>query len=63
MDIIDTKATDPQPSKKVTNAFDDVIASRKLTMVTKNKAIAKKELIVGETETKAKFIEIKVETS
>ena len=61
-DIIDAQVTDPQPSSKVKESFDDVIASKQRAEAARNDAEAKKVKMIGEAEAEAESVKIKVQT-
>lgn len=61
-DIIDAQVTDPQPSEKVKESFDDVIASKQRAEAAKNDAEAKKVKMVGEAQAESESVKIKVLT-
>lgn len=61
-EIIDILVDEPEPSPEVKEAYNNVIASQRELDASRNKAEAKKILLVGEAEAEAKSLELKAES-
>lgn len=61
-EIVDVLVDEPEPSKEVQNSYNSVIASKRDLEAARNKAEAKKALLIGEAEAEAKSLELKAES-
>ncbi|MBL6664280.1 MAG: SPFH domain-containing protein [Rickettsiales bacterium] len=61
-EIVDVLVDEPEPSREVQNSYNSVLASKRDLEAARNKAEAKKALLIGEAEAEAKSLELKAES-